>query len=261
MHLYQSRCSNNNMARWWYTANIQTCCIFEPDVVSIPWHHSAAWPCLKIPGETNSTSLQTGSNWPAIERKCRFNPWKNRAAARRAWRERRREDIDTPHTREEEEDRMSSSCCLWSLKHTPLTHKKDRCALVCCPHMQKLCISQRWQPVCGCACEPHTVSQKKEFTVRNCRNVQVIEAYCDGKKKKAVSVWAGGALDQHVTRAAVVASFKSGGTWQHCPRRAGSGKYSVSLAGTKCSTGVYAALGFQVYTHAHIHITFVWGLS
>lgn len=128
---------------------------------SLPWHHSATWPCLKIPGETNSTSLQTGSNWSAIERKRRFNPWRKRAAAGRAWREGRREDTDTPHTREEEEDRMMSSCCLWSLKHTPLTRNKDRCALVGRPHIQKLCFSQRWQPVCGCACEQHTVSQKK----------------------------------------------------------------------------------------------------
>lgn len=61
-------------------------------------HHSATWPYPKIPWETNSASLKTGLNWPAIERRRRFNPWRDRVANEREW----REGADTSHTGKEE---------------------------------------------------------------------------------------------------------------------------------------------------------------
>lgn len=61
-------------------------------------HHSSTWPYPKIPWETNGASLKTGSNRSAIERRRRFNPWRDRVAEGR---ERDGEATDTSHTGKE----------------------------------------------------------------------------------------------------------------------------------------------------------------
>lgn len=61
-------------------------------------------------------------------------------------------------------------------------------------------------------------------------------------------------LAQHVTRAAVVASFRSHQATFAPEELRRAGEYNIRLAGTKCSTGGRATLGFQVCAHKSLHL-------
>lgn len=112
-----------------------------------------------------------------------------------------------------------SSRCLWSLKHTSRTD-------VPWPAVPtyKSCVSARDDSLCVGVLVSHTPCLRKNNsqcgTAETCTLLRPsVAVKREVKKKKAVSFSAGGALDQRVTRAAVVASFKCGGTWQHLPQK------------------------------------------
>lgn len=159
---------------------------------SLPWHHSTTWPCLKIPGETNSTSLQTGSNWSAIERKRRFNPWRNRAAAGRAWREGRREHRYTPHKR-----RGGGQNDVFLLSVEPKTYNADTQGQMCpgqpSPHTKA--VHQPEMIACVGVRVSHTPClRKKLFTVGTAETCRLLKPSVAVKhvkfKKKKKKLWA-----------------------------------------------------------------------
>lgn len=108
--------------------------------------------------------------------------------------------------------------------HPALVHNKDRCALLYHPWTQRLFICQRWQLVCGCVCVCILIYHMQCFRNHTlpCKIVKMVAAYCYGcngvamnriRYKMTVTLRDGAVSDLHVTRTAVVASFRSGDTW------------------------------------------------
>lgn len=70
---------------------------------------------------------KTGSNWFAIERRRRFNPWRDRVAEGREWREGDVEATCTSHTGKEGGGRRRKLCCCRTFQNVSARQREVWC--------------------------------------------------------------------------------------------------------------------------------------